>query len=467
MSFFPLSVRFIVPALLLALTATVQGQTSVMEIQVTGEHLLRPGDTTESATQLAIIDGRHKARQAAVARLRGRADVAALRLEPGQLEAYSSVILTFDTASDRATRSASAVRVGVRARVDAGQAARQMAALQKDQDVTDELLEVWTRMQRLQREVVDQTRQRASTAQAGIQVEQQLRVVKALNVMDLTARAYAALARTEPVTVGGRATPAAGRERARQLAEEALAMSPDSPDAHYLMGDWLFDADDPAGAEVEYRKALAGDAQSSGGRIKLAAALRYQGKLSEALVEWREAQRVAPASARAYRELGMIMRAERNLPESIAAYREAVRLDPDSTDAHNGLAVALANSGKLEEAVAEFREMIRIDPDSTIGYYNLAYALAELDRDVESAAALREVIRINPNHYNARYNLGELFRLEEKYDDSATQFREYLRLAPDAPQNQRNIARARGFVRQFEDPDAPAVPDTMMPRQTR
>jgi tetratricopeptide (TPR) repeat protein len=465
MSFFPLSVRFIAPALLLALSAAVHGETSAIEIRVTGEHRLRPGDTAESATRLALVDGRHKARQAAVARLRGRPDVAALRLEPGQLEAYSSVIVTLDTSSDRATRSDSAVRVGVRARVDAGQAARQMAALQKDQDVTDELLAAWTRMQRLQREVVDQTRQRASTAQAGMLAEQQL--VTALNVMDLTARAYAALARTEPVTVGGRATPAAGRARARQLAEAALAMSPDSPDAHYLMGDWLFGADDPAGAEVEYRKALAGDTQSSGGRIKLAAALRYQGKVSEALVELREAQKAAPASARAYRELGMIMRAERNLPESIAAYREAVRLDPDSTDAHNGLAVVLANSGKLEEAAAEFREMIRIDPDSTVGYYNLAYALADLDRDVESAAALREVIRINPDHYNARYNLGELFRLEEKYDDSATQFREYLRLAPDAPQNRRNIARARGFVRQFEDPDAPAVIDTMMPRQTR
>ena len=101
------------------------------------------------------------------------------------------------------------------------------------------------------------------------------------------------------------------------------------------------------------------------------------------------------------------------------------------------------------------------DPDSTIGYYNLARVLADLDRDVESAAALREVIRIYPDHYNARFNLGELFRLEGKYDDSAAQFREYLRLAPDTPPNRRNITRAQGYIRQFEDPDAPPVAPAM------
>jgi len=31
------------------------------------------------------------------------------------------------------------------------------------------------------------------------------------------------------------------------------------------------------------------------------------------------------------------------------------------------------------------------------------------------------------------------------------QFREYLRLAPDAPQNRRNIERAKGYIQKFGD----------------
>jgi len=266
----------------------------------------------------------------------------------------------------------------------------------------------------------------------------------------LAAQASAALARTEESAVGGRAPTDEGRERATQLADAAVALAPDSPDAHEVMGDLLIDASDPEAAEDEFRKALIGENAASL-RTKLAEALRLQGNFAEAIAELRQAIQLDSRSARAHSGLGLALRAQRNLPESTAAYQEAIRLDPDLIDAHNGLAVTLANQGKLNDAVAEFREIIRVDPDSAIGYYNLAYALADLDRDVESAAALRQVVRINPNHYNARFNLGELFRLEGKYDESVKQFREYLRLAPDAPQNQRNIERARGYIQKFGD----------------
>jgi tetratricopeptide (TPR) repeat protein len=322
--------------------------------------------------------------------------------------------------------------------LDAADAVRRIHSLRMDQDVAHELARTWTELQRLHREL----------SKPNLTTTERLEIARDVDVARTVSQAYAANARTEPVTVGGRAPTAAGRARARELAEAALARAPDSPIAHYLMGDLWLEADEPQQAEAEFRKALAGD-PSAAGRIKLGAALRYQGRFPDALVELQEALRLDPGSARAHAGMGMLRRAERNLPAAIAAYREALRLDPDLIDAHNELAVSLANSGRLEEAAMEFRAITRIDPDSTIGFYNLAYALADLDRDVESAAALREVIRINPDHYNARFNLGELFRLEGKYDDSAAQFREYLRLAPDVPENQRNIRRARGYVQQF------------------
>ena len=458
--------KILAAMLFLALTVAGRADTRVVEMRITGEHKPVTGDTIESARLLALADARHKAVHAAVGHLQQRADVKALRLRPAQLEAYAAVLVDLEDQQAGATRTATPVRAQVMARLDAGDAARRMAGLHKDQDASFELIGAWTRTQQLHRQLAEQTRRRAAatTQEAGIILQEQLKTVAGLGVTQLTAKAYAVLARTEPATVGGRATPAGGTDRARQLAEAALALSPDSPDAHYLMGDLLIEAAQPAAAEAAYRKALGDGGPSIAGRTKLAAALRYQGKLSEALAELRDAQQVDPAFARAHGELGVILGAQKSLPEALAAYREAIRLDPDSIDAHNGLAVALASSGKLEDAVAEFREIIRIDPDSTIGYYNLAYALADLDRDVESAAALREVLRINPNHYNARFNLGELFRLEGKYDDSANQFREYLRLAPDTPGNQRNITRATGYIRQFEDPDAPEVGDSMRRR---
>jgi tetratricopeptide (TPR) repeat protein len=381
-----------------------------------------PADTTG---QQARLDAQLEAWRATVRQLLEREDVRALKLKPVEVEAYTAVIVETDDQSV--------------APADLADLVHRMTMLRKDQDATQDIVDTWTGMQ-----IVYQKLANAALPDRG-------GMVTAIRAKHLAAQASAALARTEESAIGGRAPSNDGRLRAKQLADAALAVSPESAEAHEIMGDLLIDASEPEAAETEFRKALLADDAASL-RTKLAEALRLQGKFPEAVVELREAIRRDPKSARAYSGLGLALRAQRNLPESTAAYQEAIRLDPDLIDAHNGLAVALANQGKLDAAVAEFREIIRVDPDSAIGYYNLAYALADLDRDVESAAALREVVRINPNHYNARFNLGELFRLEGKYDESVKQFREYLRLAPDAPQNRRNIERAKGYIEQFGEP---------------
>jgi len=436
-----IAVKILAGLLVLGVATSAHAQSSVIAIDVTGEHRMTNGDTPDSAKQLARIDAQRRAWSMAATRLQSHPDMKALQLTPAQVEAFTAVLLELQEQPGTASTAARGpVQVRLQGRMDGTETARRIALVRKDQDATFDLMETWSEMQQLNQQLAKDTQ------------ADQLKTIVALNVKHLSARASLALARTEPSAVGGRASSDEGREKAQKLAEEAIALAPDSPDAHDVIGDFYLDDLEPVAAEEHFRKARSVDAESSNGRTKLAEALRLQGRFDEAIDELKEALRIDPKSARAKSGLGLALRGQRKNTEAIAAYREAIVLDPDLIDAHNGLAVMLAGQGQLEEAVAEFRQIIRIDPDSAIGYYNLAYALADLDRDVESAAALREVIRINPDHYNAHYNLGELFRLEAKYDESAKQFREYLRLAPDLPQNQRNIERAKGFVEKFSDP---------------
>ena len=86
-------------------------------------------------------------------------------------------------------------------------------------------------------------------------------------------------------------------------------MAPNVPDAHYAMGDVLIDLNQAEEAEAEYRKALSGNPDSSSGHIKLASALRIEGKLPEVITELREALRIDPKSAAAHTELGAIFAA--------------------------------------------------------------------------------------------------------------------------------------------------------------
>jgi len=444
-------------AAVIALTsaAPALAQSPSAPLSVVGVYTPVRGDTPELAQQLARVDGQRKAWQAVGRQLQTRRDIAALRLTPAQLEAFTAVLAETTVAPMRTTAAAigTPVQRSIRVRFDTANAARRMGALRNDQEASPAIVALWTEMQQLYQQLTAQAKQRAAaTPDEASRIARELeQVVRALDVKHLAARATAALARTEPATIGGRVASEANRVLAGRLGEEARVLAPDSFDVHLLTGDLLHDAARLEEAEASYRKGLALNDNSGAAHHKLAEVLRLQGKFDESIVELREVMRLNPKSAGAHTDLALILGAEDKADESIAEYREAIRIDPDWSDAHNGLAVTFARQGRADLAVGEFREVVRIDPDSTIGHFNLATALADMDRDVEAAAALREVIRIYPDHYNAHYNLGEMFRLEGKFDESAKQFREYVRLAPDTPQNQRNLRRARQFIQQYSE----------------
>ena len=135
-----------------------------------------------------------------------------------------------------------------------------MMALRADQDATHDLLDAWRGMQQLHQTIASQTSRRATASGSDAEaiLREQVQTIATLRARHLAARATAALARTEQSAVGGRAPSNAGRQRARELAEEALALSPESPDAHAVLGDLLIDALDPERAETEFRQALNG-----------------------------------------------------------------------------------------------------------------------------------------------------------------------------------------------------------------
>ncbi len=423
---------FVTAIVLLALPASVAAQPERIAITASGEHRMAAGETAESARALALANAHRQAIATLANALPTRLDLTSLKLSSDDVQAY--VAATADIAEAPATAktpAGSPIRVAVTAQFDVNGAAHHLTGLRKDEDAWRTVVNAWTKWKDL---------------------HQQNAPLATLNVTRLVARGTAALARTELSTVGGRAPSAEGRRRAKASADAALTIAPEAADARVLLGDLFVDAEDPVAAEAEYRRAIANGRSDAAVRIKLAEALRLQGKFEESTTELRGVIRTTPEHAQAHSDLAMILRAEGNVADAEAEYREAIRLDPRNADARNGLAITYAGSKRPEEAVKEFEAIIAIDPDSTIGYYNLATVLANLDRDIEAAAALRQVIRIYPDHYNARFNLGELLRLEGKFDDSAAQFREYLRLAPETPQNRRNIDRARRYVQQFTNP---------------
>jgi tetratricopeptide (TPR) repeat protein len=93
-------------------------------------------------------------------------------------------------------------------------------------------------------------------------------------------------------------------------------LRPDSPAAHYNLGNALF----------------------------------RQGRRSEAISALREALTLQPDYALAHDGLGVALHAEGRVSEAIEHYQRAVQLDPRNTDARSHLAVALRAIGRVREA---------------------------------------------------------------------------------------------------------------------
>jgi WD40 repeat protein/Flp pilus assembly protein TadD len=73
---------------------------------------------------------------------------------------------------------------------------------------------------------------------------------------------------------------------------------------------------------------------------------------------------------------GLAMRRQGKLSEAIAEYREAIRLAPDTMELHRELGQALWSTGRPDEAIAEYREAIRIKPVDPLAQNDLAWYLA-------------------------------------------------------------------------------------------
>jgi tetratricopeptide (TPR) repeat protein len=96
------------------------------------------------------------------------------------------------------------------------------------------------------------------------------------------------------------------------------------------------------------------------------------------------------SDAMAHYERGVALAVQGKLDEAIAEYRAAIRLKPDHAEPHYDLGVALAVQGKLDEAIAEYRAAIRIKPNHASAHYFLGKALAGQGKLDEAIAEIRK-----------------------------------------------------------------------------
>ena len=81
--------------------------------------------------------------------------------------------------------------------------------------------------------------------------------------------------------------------------------------------------------------------------------------------------------------LGNSLRDNGKLDDAVKNYKKAIELNPNNSIAYNDLGVILIHLGKTNEAINNFKKTINISPKNTKAYLNLAYSITFSSKSLE------------------------------------------------------------------------------------
>jgi Flp pilus assembly protein TadD len=171
--------------------------------------------------------------------------------------------------------------------------------------------------------------------------------------------------------------------------------------------------------------------------------LFYQGRVQEAMEQYRLALNFRPDYAKAHFNMGAALDLLGRTDEATAEYRKALRLDPSYSSAHNNLGLRLAEKGRYEEAKQHFLAALRTRPNDPNTLFNLGLALFNQGNLAEAEMFFAEAVRLRPDFVKARSNLGSVLGSERKYREAVVQFEEVLKYMPDDQETRRNLEFSR------------------------
>jgi tetratricopeptide (TPR) repeat protein len=147
-----------------------------------------------------------------------------------------------------------------------------------------------------------------------------------------------------------------------------------------------------------FRHALAVTTDNDVIRNNLGIALERQGKLDEAVEQYRTATRLYPDRYLNHHNLANALDRLNRHDEALAAHRVAVKLGPNVQFLHHRLGLALLSAGRMEEARNEFAEAARLDAHTPWPQVELAKLDLQQSRDTQAVDKLRAAVRIAPEN---------------------------------------------------------------------
>jgi len=195
-------------------------------------------------------------------------------------------------------------------------------------------------------------------------------------------------------------------QKAKAGAERALALDPESSEAHAVLSMVKLDYDwDLAGSEREVLEAIRLNPSSVQAHQYYSSTLTTMGRMEESIREAHRAMELDPLSAIAGATFGIRYWYAGRIDEAIAEFNKTLEANPEFGVAHWGLAQCYRQRGDTARELAALRRAVSLSGNSAYMRAHLAYGLATSGDREHALAIQHELEAEGRERYASPYHL--------------------------------------------------------------
>jgi len=224
-------------------------------------------------------------------------------------------------------------------------------------------------------------------------------------------------------------------DKAAALVKSQIDKYPNNSGFHFLLGQVMAEhKNDPAGAEMEFKRAAELDKSNLNALLELGSAQVQQGKTDQALNTYLQAAQANPKATEFAFLAGQIYEKRQDWEKAKQSYRQVLELEPDNADASNQLAyVMLEQGGNVDVALAMAQSARRQFPNEPRYCDTLGWAYYHKGVYNSAVDLFKEAVKGNPKSPTYAYHLGLAYARNGQSDQARKQLDLLLKIKPDYP----------------------------------